>query len=195
MIQFSTLKITSDGQELLISAYVPLEEYYDDVLIESIAIDTQDTFNANGVSSNPIYRESFVYTDPKTLKEVKGRKEINLVLNNKALKNISLQDNILYIYLIASGTPAPNTPCGMDNATSLGVVCSLNKIYSTGLKYLKEVSNNCSIPQSFIDFICQYKALDLAIRTKNYIQANKYWNKFFKGTIANTKTSGCGCTG
>lgn len=197
MIQFNTLKITQDGKNLIINASVKNLSYYTNILIGSIVIDNQDTYSASGPSSNPIYKHSFAGKDLVTNKDIAGLKNINITVSAKELldNNGDLNDDILYIYLIAVGVPSANTPCGMDNVNTLGVALNIRPIYNNGINYIKQVESTCEIPKDFIDFILRYKALDLALKTENYIQANKYWNKFFKNNnVVSLNTNSCGCT-
>ena len=197
MIQFNTLKITQDGKNLIINASVKNLSYYTNVLIGSIVIDNQDTYSANGPSSNPIYEHSFSGKDLVTNEDIAGFKNISITVSAKELldNNGDLNDDILYVYLIAVGTPSADTPCGMDNVNTLGVALNLRPIYNNGMSYIKQVESTCEIPKDFIDFILRYKALDLALKTENYIQANKYWNKFFKNNnVVSLNTNSCGCT-
>ena len=197
MIQFNTLKITQDGKSLIINASVKNLSYYTNVLIGSIVIDNQDTYSANGPSNNPIYKHSFASKDLVTNKDIAGHKNISITISAKELLDNSggLNNDILYVYLIAVGTPSADTPCGMDNAITLGVALNLKPIYNNGINYIKQVESTCEIPKDFIDFILRYKALDLALKTENYIQANKYWNKFFKNNnVVSLNTNSCGCT-
>ena len=197
MIQFNTLKITQDGKNLIINASVKNLSYYTNVLIGSIIIDNQDTYSASGPSSNPIYKHSFASKDLVTNEDISGFKNISITMSSKELldNNGDLNDDILYVYLIAVGTPSADTPCGMDNVDTLGVALNLKPIYNNGMNYIKQVESTCEIPKDFIDFILRYKALDLALKTENYIQANKYWNKFFKkNNVVSLNTNSCGCT-
>ena len=197
MIQFNTLKITQDGKDLIINASVKNLSYYTNVLIGSIVIDNQDTYSASGPSSNPIYKHSFAGKDLVTNEDIAGFKNISITVSAKELfdNNGDLNDDILYVYLIAVGTPSADTPCGMDNVNTLGVALNLRPIYNNGINYIKQVESTCEIPKDFIDFILRYKALDLALKTENYIQANKYWNKFFKNNnVVSLNTNSCGCT-
>ena len=197
MIQFNTLKITQDGKNLIINASVKNLSYYTNVLIGSIIIDNQDTYSASGPSSNPIYKHSFAGKDLVTNEDIAGLKNISITVSAKELldNNGDLNDDILYVYLIAVGTPSADTPCGMDNVNTLGVALNLRPIYNNGINYIKQVESTCEIPKDFIDFILRYKALDLALKTENYIQANKYWNKFFKNNnVVSLNTNSYGCT-
>lgn len=198
MIQFNTLKITQDGKNLIINASVKDLSYYTNILIGSITIDNQDTYSSNGPSSNPIYKHSFAGKDLTTGEEIAGLKTINITISAKEFldNNGDLNDDILYVYLTAVGSPSADTPCGMDNINTLGVALNLRPIYNSGMSYIKQIEKSCEIPKGFINFILEYRALDLALKTENYIQANKYWNKFFKNnsvTSLNTSSS-CGCS-
>ena len=197
MIQFNTLKITQDGKNLVINASVKNLSYYTNVLIGSITIDNQDTYSASGPSNNPIYRHSFAGMDLTTGEEIAGLKTISITISAKEFldNDGDLNDDILYVYLTAVGSPSADTPCGMDNVNTLGVALNLRPIYNSGMAYIKQVEKSCEIPKGFINFILEYRALDLALKTENYIQANKYWNKFFKNNdIISLNTNSCGCT-
>lgn len=197
MIQFNTLKITQDGKNLVINASVKNLSYYTNVLIGSITIDNQDTYSAIGPSNNPIYRHSFAGMDLTTGEEIAGLKTISITISAKEFldNDGDLNDDILYVYLTAVGSPSADTPCGMDNVNTLGVALNLRPIYNRGMTYIKQVEKSCEIPKGFINFILEYRALDLALKIENYIQANKYWNKFFKNNdIISLNTNSCGCT-
>lgn len=201
MIQINTLKITQDGNYLVINASVKDLSYYNDVLIGTITIDNQDTFSVNGPSTTPLYQLSFTEIGSKTTKEgskeVKGEKTVSISVPASAIKskNGNLNDDIFYIYFTAVGSPSADVPCGMDNKNTLGVAVNIRPIYTKGMGYIKQIEKSCEIPKGFINYILEYKALDLALQTKNFIQANKYWNKFFKGKeVVSVNTNGCGCT-
>lgn len=197
MIQFNTLKITQDGKNLVINASVKNLSYYTNVLIGSITIDNQDTFSASGPSNNPIYKHSFAGKDLITGEEIAGLKTISITISAKEFldNDGDLNNDILYVYLTAVGSPSADTPCGMDNINTLGVALNLRPIYNSGMAYIKQVEKSCEIPKGFINFILEYRALDLALKTENYVQANKYWNKFFKSNdIVSLNTNSCGCT-
>jgi hypothetical protein len=211
MIQFNELRITPDSQQLIIDASIDNSSYYDNVILDSIVIDTQDTYVANGPSSKPIYTykvDSYDYTystpedcscnpvlsdDDNAYCLTQGGKNIRLILNAKDL-GISLNDNMLFVYAIATGTPAPDTPCGMDNSVIMSTVVNLYPIYQESIKYIYELNCDCNIPRGFIDMILKYKAIELCIKTGNYTQAIKYWKKFLLG-INSVTSYKCGCNG
>lgn len=218
MIQFNKCEITQDGKNLIVNASVKDLSYYEDVLIGAITIDNQDTYSASGPSSNYVYHKDFDGSDDpggiqvkskpyqggvteddtdSSSTEVKGQKSIDITISVKEFNNqeTNLNDDILYVYLKAVGTPSADTPCGQDNEYTMAIAVNLGLVYTKGIDYIKQTEGSCEIPKDFINFILEYKALDLSLKTGNYIQANKYWNKFFKGDyVSNIKTSGCGCS-
>lgn len=124
----------------------------------------------------------FTYYKSKTL-------ELNL-------DQLSLENSLLYIYAKVSDNsiPASDTPCGEDNIYTLGVLANFNPIYNTGMSYIKSLGDSCNISKDFIFYILEYSAFKLALKTKNYSQANIYWNKFFKNSNTITvNTTSCGC--
>lgn len=214
MIHFNELRYSKDNKYLVIDAAIDSQDYYDDVVINSIIIDNQDTFVANGPSSTPIYTYEVPDTYSKTystpeecscnpirIKEdesycftygLESMKHIRLELPLNTLK-IDYCSDILFVYIIATGTPAADTPCGFDDSRIMGTVINLQGVYNDMLLYIKEMESNCSIPREFIDAILKFKAIEMGIKTGNYPLVIKYWKKFFsgKGDVSITKTCGC----
>lgn len=185
MVQFQELRITPDGKKLIIDVSVKNLKYYTNVYLDAIQIDTQDTFVESGPSSEVVYDTGTIKGDVKSVRVELGTGDLLPSLN----------DNLFFVYVRTKGTPAANTPCGMDNVTTLGVVSNLYPLYQHALSYIKELSNTCSIPKNFINYILQYKAFELAIKTGHYTEAIKYWKKFFMGIKDSVITSNCGCYG
>lgn len=193
MIEFRELRVTPDGKRLIIDASVKDLQYYNNVYIDAIIIDTQDTYVANGPSTEPIFQHETA-TNNETTQEGDGEKRVRLELDSTAL-GVSLCDTLFFVYVVTKGTPSADTPCGMDNQTTMGVVANLYPFYRTMVNYMKEVEDECEIPKNFIDALLRFKALELSIRTGHYAQAIKYWNKFFKGVKSKTINTGCRCHG
>lgn len=184
MIQFKELRVSPDGKNLIIDAEVKPLEYYNDVYIDAIIIDSQDTYVSNGSSTQPIF----------SYEETSDKKRIRLELNSTAL-GVLLHETLFFVYVVTRGTPSSETPCGMDNQTTMGVVADLYPFYRSMVNCMKEVENDCEIPRNFINSILRFKALDLCIKTGHYTQAIKYWNKFFKRVKTRTANSECRCYG
>lgn len=209
MIVFNECRIDYEGKNLIIEASVDSLRYYDDIHISAIVIDTQDTFSESGPSSKDkaIYTQSledidndkdYIYIDDKCQCEChkdKGVKKLRIKLSSSDLRNISLNDNIFFVYIKASGIPSMNTPCGMDNGWTMSVAVNLRPIYNIAMGYIKELDNTCSIPRGFIDMILRLKAFNLSLKTGNYLTAIKQWQKFFKNKSTVSFTKNCGCYG
>lgn len=214
MLEFRELRITPDGKHLIVDVVVKNDSYYDNIIIDSIIIDTQDTYVANGPSSNPIYHYKVkddelqnIYSlpeecncNPVLLDEDKsycftyGYEEVKHTRLVLSAKDIPL-NNMLFVYAIATGTPAPDTPCGFDNVVTMQTVVDLYPFYQNTLCFLRELSNDCDIPKGFTNMILRLKALELCIRTGNYPQAIKYWKKFFNNNRVVTTVNNCRCNG
>ena len=184
MIKFTELRVHKG--HLLITAEVRDLEYYDNVYISQIKIDSQDTFDTHGPSSNLIY-ESEIFES--------GTKKVTLVLDSSSFNgDIDINKTMFFVYAVAGGTPTPNTPCGLDPCVSVGVTFALCPIYNETMQYVKQIENTCEIPQPFVNLILQYKAIQYSINSGHFTQAIKYYNKFYKNLeVSTTKT--CGCNG
>ena len=183
MIHFDDLRFSRDGKYLIIDTAIDSQDFYTNVFLDRIIIDNQDTFVNNGPSSNPIY----TYEVTNSMKQIKL--EIQL-----SLYDINPYKDMLFVYVIASGTPSADTPCGLDNDKIMGTVVNLKGIYDNMLYYIKQIENDCEIPKNFIDSILKYKAFELSIRTDNYPLAIKYWKKYLSNinpSMPTTKTCNC----
>ena len=184
MVTFQELRITPDGQKLIIDVSVRDLEYYTDVYLDTVQIDTQDTFVESGPSSKAVYTE-VIGGNTKSARLELGTGDLLPALN----------DSLFFVYIRTKGTPAADTPCGMDNITALGVVSDLYPLYQHAFSYIRELGDTCSIPRNLINCILQYKAFELAVKTGHYTEAIKYWKKFFMGIKNPVITSNCGCYG
>ena len=188
MIEFKELRVTPDGKTLIIDASVKDLSYYDNVYIDSLTIDTQDTYSESGSSTNPIF-----YYEVASVSE-ENKKRIRLELNSSVLGK-PITGNMFFVYITVKGTPAADTPCGLDNVTTLGVTADLYPFYKSSINHMKELENECEPSKNFIDSLLKFKAFELSIRTGHYTQAIKYWNKFFKEVKSNTVNTICRCHG
>ena len=187
MIEFKELRVTPDGNTLIIDAAVKDLSYYDNVYIKSVTVDTQDTYSESGSSTNPLFHYEVASVSEE------NKKRIRLELNSSVLGDIT--GNMFFVYITVKGTPAADTPCGLDNVTTLGVTADLYPFYKSSINYMKELENECEPSKNFIDSLLRFKAFELSIRTGHYTQAIKYWNKFFKEVKSNTVNTICRCHG
>ena len=183
MIKFNELRISSN-RYLIIDVSVKNEDYYKDVYIKSVSVDTQDTYKDNGPSEARVYYQQF---DSNT-------KTFRLELGIESIK-VPLDTNMFFVYVEATGTPAADTPCGMDNKHSVAVAVNMRPVYNMAMSYLKELEGTCTTARGFIDMILRLKAFELSIKTGNFITAIKQWDKLFKNKRIVSPTKGCGCNG
>lgn len=185
MIKFTELRVHKG--HLIITAEVrEIKNYYDNVYIKSIKIDTQDTFSSSGPSSNLIYEQTFD-DNPRKI-------SLDLTALNLNLSEGDMSQTMFFVYAIADGLPHPTIPCGFDDEISLGVTFALCPLYNQTMQYIKEVENSCELPKGFINMILQFKAIQYAINSGHFTQAIKYYNKFYK-TLSVGTVKPCGCHG
>lgn len=182
MIKFTELRVQKE--RLIIVAEVrEIADYYDNVYIDEILIDTQDTFVTSGPSANVIYSKKIEGDQKKVI--------LSLSVNNFE-GSIDINRTMFFVYAKAKGAPNWDCPCGFDDTISVGVTFSMCPIYNATMQYVKEVENSCDLPANFIDMILQFKAIQYAIESGHFTEAIKYYNKFYKGiNIHNFKSCGC----
>lgn len=185
MIVFNDLRITPDGENLLIDAMVAPYKYFENMYISSISIDTEETFSPTGKpSSNAVV----VYENQDTTV-----KEHSINITPDRFKFASLNGHIFYVYVTVAGTPSADTPCTMDTEYTLGVALNWQSIYQQGMDHMRKVVNGCcGMPKDFIDYILRFKAFELALRTAQYQLANDRFKKWFAEDGAKFNPP-CGC--
>ena len=200
MIQFNELRITQDGKNLIIDAQVQDISYYTDVYIDSIIIDSQNTFVFSGAS--PLFKYTYDATTASTLGYVTSLtsggklKGIRMTIPYNSLGETSnLDKDLLFVYVTINGTPSSDTPCNMDLSYELGIVYNTYPFYLRGMNFIKELNSSCELPKQLIDYMLRQKVLETCIQVGDYTKAIEYWKKFFTGDyqVINLKT--CSCNG
>jgi hypothetical protein len=185
MVQFNQLSIYNN--KLTIEVSVVDDPYFEDVYLDSIIIDNQDTYIDNGPSSNPKY----VHTIPDDTNTFGGsipRKLYRITIDSLSINT----KDLLFIYVKTKGAPAPDTPCGLDKEHTLGIITDMLPMYAIAMQYTNELKDNCSIPKWYTDFILRLKALELSLKTGNYNKAIEFYKKLNTKTF-NIGGSRCGC--
>lgn len=182
MIVINQCRIDDEGKYLILDAEVDNLSYFKDVYIESVIIDTQETYSPGGPQNEPT--QSFDKV-----------KKISLRIPSKELNGINLDTDILFVYIRATGVPTINCPCGMDNEYTMSIAVNLRPAYNKAMSYIRELSSNCSIPRGFIDMILKLKAFELSLKTGNYQEAFKQWDALDKSKTYISPNKGCGCHG
>lgn len=197
MVIFNECRIDKEGKNLIIDVSIDNLPYYENIYLESITIDTDETFIENGPSSNPIYRRNLsTSSDSPLVPEVSIKpRNIRLKLTYRELSLNTLDNNILFVYIGVGGVPDPDTPCGMDNKYSVAVAVNMRPIYNKTMSYIKELEETCATSKGFIDMILRFKAFELSLKTGNFTTAIKQWDKLLKNKGIVVLNRGCDCNG
>lgn len=204
MIIFDQLRISDDGKRLYINAHVNTADYFKDIYIDSIVIQTADKVSETDPG---LPTSDYVYIK----KAEENAKELNLVLeasdlskswesdpNAIAFGRGDMSKTLFFVYIKCKGTPGSCTPCRLDEETTLGVVFDENVLHQKVMDYTKELVADCSVPSAFIDFILLWNAFKSAIETEHYIPAIKFYNMMFDEVGKSCQSriiKTCGCNG
>ena len=204
MIIFDQLRISDDGKRMYINAHVNKADYFNDIYIDSIVIQTADKVSETDPG---LPTSDYVYIK----KAEENAKELNLVLEASDLsrswesdpKTIAfgrgdMSKTLFFVYIKCKGTPGSCTPCRLDEETTLGVVFDENVLHQRVMDYTKELVADCNVPTAFVDFILLWNAFKSAIETEHYIPAIKFFNMMFEevGKSCQSRTiKTCGCNG
>lgn len=197
MIEFTELRVTADGEYLIIKARVKDLPYFDNIIIEALGVNTEETYKEDAWSTNAIYYTTFEENNTSDSTDdpiVPAPKEISLTLP-RGVFSADIRKHLLFISVETGGVPSPDTPCGMDKPVTLGVTMYKAPIYEAFLNYFKELSNNCEIPKGLIDYYLRYKGLETFINTGHIDEAIDLYKKGFTKISDNSSFSRCGCHG
>lgn len=200
MIEFNEIRVDVDKDILILSAQIKDDQNYEDVYLDSIIIDTQNTYTENGPSTKPIYKkkiseyfeEQSLILGRRTASRIDKYKHFDIEISSKELE-VDISKTLFFVYVTAQGTPSPGTPCGEDNKTVLGVAYCLKPIYDKYLSYLKKFTACCTTNKHLIDFDIKYRAFRLFLKTHNFIQAIKYYKQFVLNNTGYTIQNTCNC--
>lgn len=206
MIRFNELKI--EDNYIIIDVQIEEDEYFKDMYIDSIVIDTQDTFIANGPSNKAIYTKTFNSEEDTSYENnpcIPTKMEENVFFSNNNNRvriyisakelNVDIHKTMFFVYAIAGGTPAADTPCRWDENKALHTLVDVQLLYNTMIQYVKELGKECSTPDNFINAILQFNAIDLALKTNQYPLAIELWKRFYSDIESNAVLPNCGCNG
>lgn len=185
MVIFDRLEISPEGDKLMIEAHVNEAEMFTGYTITDLYIKSDKNFLESEVDILGAYHESF-----------DNVRSINVVIPNTSLLDIELTKNLIFAYIkvkpVANGHEAC-IPCGLDDNYSIGVTFDTQRLYSAGIKYIKDLGDTCSIHKNFIDFILYWEAFKMAIDTDHYIDAVHLYKRMFSMPI--TSEPKCNCHG
>ena len=227
MVQFDQLRISDDGKELFIDVHVNTSSYFKNVYLNGIVIIDANSKEKDckskdytGISETDPYvpNNNYVYKS-----EISGNeKELHLRLtkadfdtafvnmnsgggldSSKPYAKVSFNkpnfsDSLFFVYIICKGADSEYTPCVLDSSKpTVGVTFDEKLLYQRVMDYIKQLSDNCTVPREFIDFILLWNGFKASIETEHYVPALKYWQMLFNNPkfINGITTKGCGCYG
>lgn len=220
MVKFNELYITPDNSKIVIDVAIEDLCWYEAVFISEVLVSPSSSFSPSlPFSSSPsphifsykaselpdlslssvcsAYHGVLPSEEDLASEMANGRKRIRIEVSKKDL-GYDIAGNLFYIYVIAKGVPHPDTPCGMDEEVTMGVVYNLKDIKDSAIGYIKGSLKEepTQDRKSFIDFILRYKSFTLFLDTGNYTEANKLWDKISNKTlsVSSYKSKGC-CNG
>lgn len=163
----------------------------EDGIYEYVRLDTTDDINFLHFYWNAY---SFVV--------IKPQKEVNMVFTpsmfNEKFTKSTFSDNMFFVYIECIGVPDMNTPCTLDEKTTLGVTFDYGVFFNQAMNYTRDLVNTCTPSQQFIDFILNIEALKIGIETDHYIPAIQRWKWLMeenKRGDSSKITKSCGCHG
>ena len=202
MVEFNELYINPNEGYLIVDASVKDLCYYNDVYLDELIIDTQDTYSPSGPSSTPVFKiklddyssissndsicKSFNGLLPTEEEVLHGRKSFRYKLN---IKDIKADNKLVFVYVKVKGIPSPDTPCGMDNIYTLGVTYDTKALYGKIIPLFKNKEDN---KQALLDSLINLKAFNIYFDLGEFNRVIDIWESFSPESSTSV-TSKCNC--
>lgn len=189
MVTFNDLRISEDGQTLVVDCSVDTSAY-PAAYITSIVLDYYKNVSTFGTPSSKAYT---VYERTATTKTT-ARFEINIGTVVKKITNFgtnSFSNGIFHIIVKCKD----NT----TYTTEVGIALDWYLLYTLGMTMVNEhVTRNdgiCSDHAHWEQFVLLWFALKLAIETGSYLQVESLWDEFLGVHLGMASGSSvpCGC--
>lgn len=194
MVQFNTLKFI-DERYLHINVSVIALPCYDNVYIEKILIDNEDTVRKDRTTDDGVV---FSYTCGVDTKEVE------LIVDTQEYPDLA-GAHMLFVYGKATGTPSSDTPCGGDNIYTLQAVVNLKLVYDKAVEFLNCSKGacgcaglDCDINKELANFAIQYTRMKLGLECGDYENAFDAFKAIMHLKSSKSvpdRTKKCGCNG
>lgn len=182
MIKILSIELNRETDVLIVKAGIEDNPLFHNVYVDKIIIDDHETYSPAGPSSDPIYS----YTVDR------NSKEITVEISNIEVTG-GFYGKLLFIYAVSKGAPMADTPCGQDETIAMRVAADYCSFYNKIMPHIKELSNTCKIPRDFIDNYLKFKAIQVAVNTRNFQEACNFWTQFYSCQTPVYKS--CGCNG
>lgn len=204
MIVFDELRITNDGEYLIIDARVRSEDLYKDVHITKVVVGNHRKYTEGDSIGKEIDFTNLTLSKDDPTRHIFLRLSI-LDLANKFYDdtedNIDLKKDLIYIYIDTTpldNRDCPNLPCDLMQTHNIGVTMYMAPFYNEFMNNMNSLlctSCDNQIPQNLIDLILRYTALTTAIDSKHFVKANELFSKWFSTNCTFVLNSNCGCNG
>lgn len=184
MLQFNELRVSPDGKYLFIDVEVQNLDYYENVYIQSLYMNVYSKSN-DFVDTMPDDKSILIWEEPEEDSTVKHiRKVIDID---------TIGDNLFFIYAVAKGEPAEDTPCGGKESILTGITYNKSLLYKKAMSAINTIED-CTPSKELIDFILSTNAFTLSTEVGDYRSAINYWNETVKKQKMTIKNK-CGCHG
>jgi hypothetical protein len=107
-------------------------------------------------------------------------KHARFIFSSSDIGSIPLDKNMFILTVTTLGDMADNTPSYLYENDSQAAAYDVGKIYNMFLANIKEFNLTNNMPKRLIDDYMRYKAVGLAIDTKNWSLAAQYYTDFLQ---------------
>ena len=193
MVSINEFVIARDAKYLYLKASIDDMEYFENVFIDYLEFTlhkvVNGTIETSTIELNP---DGTLHTESLET-EVKN---VDLTLTPQDLGLSDFQTPVIEVKVYTKGYPSADTPCGMDEEYVVGITYNESVLYDKGLSFIHQVSQDCNIPDDFINWILSSSAFDLALKSGNMNDALSWWLRLTSNrSNGYSRNSNCGCHG
>lgn len=206
MVIFDQLRISDDGRRMFIDIHVN-QAAGEGIHLQNLVITTAEHVPESVSLSSVdkyIYKKNFEGTEDEA-HMILDASIFDAAFNNLLpdaeatipYNSTSLSGPLFFVWVdTTAANYSAETPCFADEPT-LGVTFDGKLLYQQAMGYTKELADDCTISDGFIDFILTYSAFKSAVETDHYCDAKTFYNQLLGISRDTPKKIGrrCGCHG
>ena len=203
MVVFNELRITQDGQYLILDTHIrrDLTIDYPNAQIDEIYLCESGSYKEGDAKSNPEAIRIYKAGDEGNNEELCTRSEVYLKISPSDSLDLpsTFKDKLFLVYVYVTGINELDLTCGCNNKNpSIGVALDMGLIYRQFMNYINDLlcnKDSCSpnVSQGFTDFVLRYNAFLLAMDSGHYKKGIEFFDKWFSNDSNVVTSSYCGC--
>lgn len=198
MVKFDELRISDNGENLIIECHIENYDVYSEMYINTIYL---EYYKNRGTVGVPSEKALLVFENqnatPSDVRAVRVRVPLTDLPSDMGVT--SFEGGLFYVYVECEGDlPAEVAAmhCSFDNTLEVGIVVDWKALYGQIMPRVAKLAldcNACDVPTDFEHLILLWNAFKFAVDSCDWVQVDRLWAELMDTETSGHSASGCGC--